>query len=108
MAGAGRNMERLVSQKGNAKLVVDHYLFICNGKRKPGHANVRYWSCNTNGCNVRPKRNGNNLVDLMGVVNPPDSGDANDHDRVNDPSRNYPEWRVFTCVNSIARSAIWL
>ena len=84
MAGVGRNVEWLVSQKGNEKLVVDHYLFICNGKGKPGHANVRYWSCNTNGCNVRPKRNGNNLVDLMGVVNPPDSGDANDHDRVND------------------------
>ena len=28
MAGAGRTVEWLVSQKGNNKLVVDHYLFI--------------------------------------------------------------------------------
>ena len=27
MAGAGRNVEWIVSQKGNEKLVVDHYLF---------------------------------------------------------------------------------
>ena len=32
-----------MSQKGNEKLAVDHYLFICNGKGKPGHANVRYF-----------------------------------------------------------------
>ena len=47
MACAGRNVEWIVSQKGNEKLVVDHYLFICNGKGKSGHVNVRYWSCNT-------------------------------------------------------------
>ena len=43
-----RNVEWTVSQKGNEKLVFDHYLFIYNGNGKPGHANVRYWSCNTN------------------------------------------------------------
>ena len=48
MAGAGRNVEWIVSQKGNAKLVVDHYLYICNGNGKPGHANVLSWSCSTN------------------------------------------------------------
>jgi len=37
----------LCHRKEMKKIVVDHYLFICNGNGKPGHANVRYWSCNT-------------------------------------------------------------
>lgn len=82
---AASNVQRIVSQKGKEKLVIDEYTFICNGKGKSISApNVRYWSCQANGCAVKAKTSGNQLVDMTGVTNPPDHGHVNDVQLVSD------------------------
>lgn len=78
-------LQWIVSQKGKEKLIIDDYTFICNGKGKTMSApNVRYWSCQANGCAVKAKTSGNQLVDLTGVTNPPDHGHVNDVQLVSD------------------------
>ena len=72
---AAPNVEWITSQKGKPQLVVDGYMFTCNGKGKA--VNVRYWVC-ASGCSARAKTEGNRLVELNGVVNPPDHGHVND------------------------------
>jgi hypothetical protein len=54
----------VTSQKSNRLLVVDNYLFTCNGTGK-SHT-VRYWSC-ASGCPVNAKTDGNQLINLTGV-----------------------------------------
>jgi FLYWCH zinc finger domain len=60
---AAPNVQWILSQKGKEKLVIDDYTFICNGKGKTISApNVRYWSCQANGCAVKAKTSGNQLA----------------------------------------------
>ena len=73
------NVEWLESQKGRPLLSVDGYLFTNSGNGKS--AGVRYWKCmgfKTSNCGVSAKTLGQNLVQLSGVLNPPDHGHMND------------------------------
>jgi hypothetical protein len=69
---AAGNVQWVTSQKGNPPLVLDDYLFTCNGKGK--FPTVRYWSC-ASGCPVNVKTDGNQVINVTGV-----------HDHVNDTS----------------------
>lgn len=69
-APVARNIEWVVSQKGNEKLIVNGYLFTLNGKGKNANQpNVRYWVCAASGCTVKAKSDGNILTELRGTVN---------------------------------------
>lgn len=76
MAGcAGRNVTWIKSQKGQDQLVVDDFIFVVNGKgRDPG---VRYWCCKTTGCVVTAKTDGQRLIEMKQLPNPPDHGHIN-------------------------------
>jgi hypothetical protein len=72
---ANYNVTWIKSTKGGNQLVVDGYVFHCNGKGKV--AGVKYWICSSPNCKVNAKTNGNQLVSLHGVINPPDHGHVN-------------------------------
>jgi hypothetical protein len=78
-------IEWLGSQKGKEKLIIDGYSFTNKGKGKAANApNVRYWACETNGCAVKAKTDGNLLLTLTGLNNPPDHGHPNNIQQVAD------------------------
>lgn len=79
---ANYNVKWIKSTKGNDQLVVDDYIYHCNGKGKAGA--VKYWICSTPGCRVNAKTQGNNLLSLTGIVNPPDHGHANNSELISD------------------------
>jgi hypothetical protein len=72
---ANHNVQWTTSSKGQNQLVVDDYIFFKNGKGKiPGFI---YWICSSPGCKVNAKTNGNQLVSVTNIVNPPDHGHVN-------------------------------
>jgi len=72
---ANNNVKWIKSTKGKDQLVVDDFIFSCNGKGK--EVGVRYWICSSPNCKVNAKTDGNQLVRLTGIVNPPDHGHIN-------------------------------
>lgn len=72
-------VEWLQSQKRQPLLSIDGYLFTNSGNGKI--AGVRYWKCSafkSHNCQVSAKTVGPNVVQLNGVLNPPDHGHIND------------------------------
>ena len=75
---ANYNIQWTKSSKGHDQLVVDDYIFNNNGKGKtPG---VMYWICSSPGCMVRSKTDGNQVITVTGLANPPDHGHMNNKD----------------------------
>jgi len=70
------NVQWISSQKGQSQLVIDSYMFQSNGKGRGGN-NVRYWKCADKGCDVTARTDGNNVLEVKGLVNPPDHGHPN-------------------------------
>jgi hypothetical protein len=60
---------------------VDEYLFESNGKGKA--VGVRYWACSTACCKVNAKTEGNQLVQIRGLISTGDHGHINDTMKIN-------------------------